>query len=180
MTTNTPPARSSLFNWIVNIFIFGFAIFMLWLLLPFAIERFSAGPLALPKALPTSEIMQPTARPTPPATTSQDGSGATEDRSVVVVDGIAQNAATAQAMFDAAVAAGEDVPNINATGESAPALLVSKPSVREGAGANVPTAEPLVQTNERFGSKAAPVDIQATKECKHGQVWVDGKGCRNP
>jgi hypothetical protein len=97
----------------------------------------------------------------------------------VQVDGIAQNAATAQAMFDAAVLAGETVPNINATGESAPALLVTKPSVREGAGENVPTAEPLVQNNDQFGSKQEPINIQETHTCLHGQVW-SGKGCRNP
>ena len=57
MTTNTPPARASLLTIVVNVFIFGFAIFMIWLLLPFALERLSTGPLALPQALPTAAVV---------------------------------------------------------------------------------------------------------------------------
>jgi hypothetical protein len=178
MTTNTPPARerATLGTIVTNIFIFGFALFMLWLLLPFAIERFSAGPLALPQALPTAAVR---AQPTP-AQRAQEGPSAPFSAPVAMpaapIDGIAQNEATATALFDAAVQAGE----AQSIPDPAPAILVTKPSVREGAGANVPTAEPVLEVTDWFGSKQAPVNIQATKQCKHGQVWIDGKGCKNP
>lgn len=59
----------------------------------------------------------------------------------------------------------------------------SKPAEeRMPSGENVPTSEPLPQTetNDRFGSKTKPVNIQETHQCLHGQIWVDGRGCKNP
>jgi hypothetical protein len=179
MTTNTPPARASLFGAVVNILIVCFVLLMGYLLWPFAVAQWQGiapGPLALPTTLPTAAVQ---ARTTP-APRAQEGPSAPISAPAgvqpVAIPGIAQNAAEADALYNAAVLAGEQ----RADPAPAPAILVTKPSVREGAGANVPTAEPVVVVTDWFGSKQAPVNIQATHECKHGQVWVDGKGCRNP
>lgn len=96
------------------------------------------------------------------------------------------NMATAQAQADAAyataVAGTERVPVPN-TGQGEPAVLGQRVADdRQPAPAYAPTAEPLPQTqvDGAFGSKPAPpVDIQATHQCKHGQVWTDA-GCKNP
>lgn len=88
--------------------------------------------------------------------------------------------ATAQAQFDAAVQAPLPVENV---GQGEPAVLVSKPADRQPAGENVPTSlpiEPQAQSDNGHGTKSKPVNIQETKTCLHGQVWIDGKGCRNP
>lgn len=100
----------------------------------------------------------------------------TDPAAAPALPGIAQNAATAQALFDAAVRAGETVPNV---GQSEPVILQSKPVERMPAGENVPTAEPLVENSGIFGSKPAVVDVQGTQQCKHGQIWT-ARGCKNP
>lgn len=75
------------------------------------------------------------------------------------------------------------VPNQNATGDTSPIIYAEKPAAdRQPAGDNVPTSEPLPAVTDQFGSRSVdpPVDIQATHQCKHGQVWRDGAGCKNP
>jgi hypothetical protein len=69
-------------------------------------------------------------------------------------------------------------------GQGEPAVLVQRSSEeRLPAGEIVPTSLPLPQgqTDGIFGSKpAAPVNIQETHQCLHGQIWVEGRGCKNP
>lgn len=117
---------------------------------------------------------------TPARQNGTTGSGATTDNGQAAID--AYNA-TAQAAYQEAVnAAAAPVPNQNNTGDTGPAMLVSKPAERQPAGANVPTAEPLTQAEntDQHGSKSKPENIQETKTCQHGQVWIDGRGCKNP
>lgn len=87
--------------------------------------------------------------------------------------------ATAEARYQEAISAPAPVENI---GQGAPVVLEQRAAPeRMPAGDNVPTAIPLSQTqaDDRFGSKSKPVNIQETKTCLHGQVWVN-PGCRNP
>lgn len=96
------------------------------------------------------------------------------------------NMATAQAQADAAyataVTGAERIPNQNNTGDSAPLERQSIQVDRQPAPDYAPTAEPIPQTqvDGAFGSKpAAPVNIQETHTCLHGQVWTES-GCKNP
>jgi len=93
------------------------------------------------------------------------------------IPGIAQNAATAQAEYDAAVRAAEPVPNV---GQGERVVINERPAEeRQGAGENVPTAEPVVENSGIFGSKPLLTNPQADHTCKHGQVWTE-RGCKNP
>jgi hypothetical protein len=74
-------------------------------------------------------------------------------------------------------------PNTDTLPPNAPAVEYgSKSNTLEGPGNGiVPTSEPIDQTvNDQFGSKSKPVNIQETHQCLHAQVWVDGRGCKNP
>jgi hypothetical protein len=97
------------------------------------------------------------------------------------IPGVAQNAATAQALYDAAVQAGEQAAPVPNVGQGAPVEIISKPAERQPAGDNVPTAEPVQQAESggMFGSKPALINPQADHQCKHGQAWTE-KGCKNP
>jgi hypothetical protein len=39
---------------------------------------------------------------------------------------------------------------------------------------------PQTDNSGAFGSKSKPVNIQETRQCLHAQVWVEGRGCKNP
>ena len=87
--------------------------------------------------------------------------------------------ATAEAQYQEAISAPAPVENI---GQGERVVLEQRAAPeRLPAGDNVPTAMPLPQPDNSgaFGSKSKPVNIQETKTCLHGQVWVN-PGCRNP
>lgn len=91
--------------------------------------------------------------------------------------------ATATAAYQQAIQA-QPQPNVDNLPANAPAVEYgSKPSALEQSNGIVPTSEPIDQAtvNDQFGSKPAkPVNIQETHQCLHAQVWVDGRGCKNP
>jgi hypothetical protein len=140
------------------------------------------GGVSAPVQLAPASLPAPTLRPQAPSAprTGTEGSGAAP------IDGIAQNSATATAMYQAtaqaALVQSAPPPNVNTTNDSAPVVREQIATDRQPAGENVPTAEP-VQEGESggiFGSKPVIVAPQMTHECRHGQVWVEEKGCRNP
>jgi hypothetical protein len=184
MTTTESPARMSagarLVNWIITAGLLVFLGMMIYLLWPFVMERFNAGPLALPLAQPTAYVVpaRPAAERAPQAPSAPFS--APVGIPAAPIDGIAQNAATAQAMFDAAVQAGEQPQqNVDNTGDTAPVIHGQRTNDRPAAGENVPTAEPVQVVTDWFGNKQKPINIQESHTCLHGQVWT-GKGCRNP
>lgn len=90
--------------------------------------------------------------------------------------------ATSQAIYQAtvqAVDASMPQPNTDTTGDTAPLERQSKENTLAPAGPDVATAEPLPQTTDQFGSKVAPIDIQGTHTCLHGQIWT-ATGCHRP
>jgi hypothetical protein len=95
---------------------------------------------------------------------------------------LAQIEATSNAIYHATAAAVDaPPPNTNTTGDSAPLIIEDKPADRQPAGANVPTAEPIVipEIDDQTGSKAVLINPQETHACRHAQVWTDS-GCKNP
>lgn len=151
--------------------IVGITLYMAW---PMLVARMG-GSVQIPALVfPTAAVVRPQTAPAP--------FSGTIPVQADPIPGIAQNAATAQAMFDAAVRAAAPVPNVDTTNDSAPVMRQAKPAERQPAGENVPTAEPVQQweSGEIFGSKPVVVNPQETHECKHGQVWIEGKGCKNP
>jgi hypothetical protein len=115
--------------------------------------------------LPTAAIV-PAKAPVPPGARPQQGSAPITVSAPADAAIDAYNA-TAQAQYQEAISA-----PVENTGQSVPVQLVTKPSARQPAGDNVPTAEPLVE--------GAPiVNIQATQQCLHGQTWTE-RGCKNP
>lgn len=118
---------------------------------------------ALPAAQPRPAVAQPAAAPAQPAIDAYN--------------------ATAEAVYQQAIEVAPVAAPIENVGQGVPVELHSKAAPeREPAGDNVPTAMPLPQTanDGQHGSKSKPVNIQETHQCLHGQVWVDGKGCKNP
>lgn len=87
--------------------------------------------------------------------------------------------ATSIAIYQATAAAAEPVPNQDNTGDTAPLTHESAEFDRQPAPAYAPTAEPQPVVDDQFGSKQAPINIQETHQCKHGQIWTDS-GCKNP
>lgn len=167
-----PPFLAVVLNYLSYLFLFAVCVVALILAWPTVIARLSGMPnVALP-TLPTAAVTLP-ARPPAPLSAPV---------AAPALPGIAQNAATAQAAFDRAVQVGETQPNTNVTNDPAPVIVQSKPVNRQPAGDNVPTAEPVQQAESSgiFGSRPVIINPQETHECKHGQRWVDGKGCRNP
>jgi len=179
-TTETTARRVSLFGQLLTIIamlliVIAGVLAAVWLMSTVP----GVAPMAAPQALPTAAVRVPPF-PAPRPQTSQEGSGRTIDPQPMVIPGIAQNAATAQAMFDAAVQAGEQPQqNVNLTGDTAPVIHGQRTNDRQPAGENVPTAEPVQVVTDWFGNKQKPINIQETHTCLHGQVW-NGKGCHNP
>lgn len=111
---------------------------------------------------------------------------APEQPVVAPADAIADYNATAEAQYQQAIqrqAAPAPIPNVDNTNDSAPLQYVSKPAPERLPSAdNVPTAAPIpeAQSSDQFGSKpAAPINVQETHQCLHGQVWTDS-GCHRP
>lgn len=74
--------------------------------------------------------------------------------------------------FNATQTAQFPQPNVDALPANAPMpQYVERQAVRQPAGDNVPTAEPVVEG-------APVVNVQETHECRHGQIWTDS-GCKN-
>jgi len=174
-TPRRPPFLAILLNYLSYLILFAVCIAMLIVAWPLVRANLSGQPLAAPPVAPTA-IIAPRA---PSAPISQPAPIVAPP-----IPGIAQNAATAQAEYDAAVRAAEQqaapVPN---TGQSVPVVINEKPAgARQPSGDNVPTAEPIqpAESNDQFGSKPVLVNPQETHTCLHAQVWVDGKGCKNP
>lgn len=167
--TRRPPFLAVVLNYLSYVFLFAICGVMLFLAWPVIHARLSGMPAVTLPTLPTAAIALP-ARPPAPLSAPL---------AAPALPGVAQNAATAQALYDAAVQAGEPQPNTNLTNDPAPVIVQSKPVERMPAGENVPTAEPIVENSGIFGSKPAVVDIQGTQQCKHGQVWT-ARGCKNP
>jgi hypothetical protein len=125
-----------------------------------------AGVPAIILATPTTGVRGQPAQPTLYAAPAQPA--------VDVNQAISNYNATQEAQF-------QQAPNV---GQGEPVVIQQRASEeRLPAGDNVPTALPLPQgqTDGIFGSKpAAPVNIQETHQCLHGQIWVEGRGCKNP
>lgn len=157
---------------ITNVVALAMVVIVGWLAWPMLVSEFqSRVGLSVPTISPppTAQPVRPQLAPVQPQLAAP------------AIPGIAQNAATAQAAYDAAVRAAETQPNVNTTNDSAPVVVESKPAERMPAGANAPTAEPIApaESGGIFGSKPVVTDPQATHECRHGQVWTDA-GCKNP
>jgi hypothetical protein len=150
---------------VVTILVVGLIAIVGFLAWPALVEQFQ---IRMGGAVPPA-LLQPTAivRPAPAQNVVRP----------VVVPGVAQNEATAQAMYDAAVQEVAPVPNVNPA--PAPAQLVTKPADRQAAPDVVPTAEPRPANDGIFGSKPAVVNPQEEHACLHGQVWT-ARGCKNP
>jgi hypothetical protein len=151
---------------------------MLFLAWPAVVARLSSSGVTLPSlpALAPAVVAPPRPQAAP-----------VEYRAPVMPNAPAltleQISATSTAIYHATAAAVDaPIPNTNTTGDTSPALIEERPAVREPAGANVPTAEPIAPdtSDGQTGSKTVLVNPQATHECRHGQVWTDGKGCKNP
>ena len=174
MTTHEAPRRpsavASFINWTITLFVVFFLCVLLFLMWPMITARLAQSGVALP-SLPTL----------PTAYVSPRSSPLTAPQGIPALT-LEQISATSTAIYQATAQAAEPPPNTNATGDSAPLLIEQKPSVRLPAGENVPTAEPLSvpQSDDQTGSKLLPVNPQATHECRHGQVWIAEKGCKNP
>jgi hypothetical protein len=173
MTTHEarrPSAVAVLINWIITAFVILFLCVLLFLMWPMLMARLAQSGVALPSlpTLPTAYVA-PLSRP----------QAAPQSAPVLSLE---QTVATSTAIYQATAQAAEPPPNTNTTGDSAPLIIEQKPSVRQGAGENVPTAEPIAlpQSDDQTGSKPVLVNPQATHECRHGQEWVEGRGCKNP
>jgi hypothetical protein len=175
MTTRERTARPSAvaiaINWIITAFVILFLFVLLYLMWPMLMARLTQSGVALP-SLPTiaTAYVAPLSRP----------QAAPQSAPALNLE---QVSATSTAIYQATAAAVDaHPPNVNTTGDSAPLVVEQKPSVREPAGLIVPTAEPIVipQSDDQTGSRPVLVNPQATHTCRHGQEWVDGKGCRNP
>ena len=174
MTTHQAPRRPSavatVINWTITLFVVFFLFVLLFLMWPMIQARLSQSGVALPNlpTLPTAYVA-PLSRPL----------AAPQSAPVLSLE---QISATSTAIYQATAQAAEPPPNTNATGDSAPLIIEQKPSVRQAAGENVPTSEPIVreQSDDQTGSKAVLVNPQEMHACLNGQVWVDGKGCKNP
>ncbi len=169
--TNQAPARPSFlaaaFSYIATTVALAFVVLMGYLLWPYAVAQWHGS----------APQVQPTPAPAPARANPAQNSVSAPALS------LEQISATSTAIYQATAAAVDaHPPNTNVTGDSAPLVTEQKPSVRQGAGENVPTSEPIVipQSDEQTGSKPVLVNPQETHECRHGQVWVDGKGCKNP
>jgi hypothetical protein len=179
-TRRTPFLAVALYygTYLVIFGMIGLGLFIGWPGISAAVQARLAGqPVVLPAA-PTAIIA-----PRPPVSAPAFQPPAAAPAAPAAIPGIAQNAATAQALFDAAVQAAEQAAPLPNTGQSEPATIGEKPADgRQGAGENVPTAKPIqpAESGGIFGSKPVITNIQETHECKHGQSWVEGKGCKNP
>lgn len=176
-----PPFLAVVLNYLAYLFLFAIC----------AVAIFLSWPMVLARLSSAAPVMQPT--PAPPAAPAvrqqyQQQQAPADIRSAPVapLPGIAQNEATSTAMYQATAQASlvnsAPPPNIDTTNDSAPLSREQRPADRQPAGENVPTAEPIVQgeSGGMFGSKPVLVNPQATHTCRHGQVWADGKGCKNP
>lgn len=175
--TRTPPTpRRPMVDTITNLVAVGMVLIVGWLAWPMFVAEFTARTgittiTTAPPTLPTAAVTLP-ARPSAPLSAPL---------AVPALPGVAQNAATAQALYDAAVEAGEPQPNTNLTNDPAPVVVQSKPVERMPAGENVPTSEPIqpAESGGIFGSKPVLINPQVDQQCKHGQVWTE-RGCKNP
>ena len=178
MTTHEarrPSAVATIINWAITLFLLSFVGVMLYLMWPMLLARIASAPpvtppapFLAPQSAPAIQSSHPALQATPLALPTAS---------------LEQISATSTAIYQAtAQAVDAPPPNINTTGDSAPLVVEQKPSIRQGAGAHVPTAEPIVipQSDEQTGSKAVVVNPQETHECRHGQVWIAEKGCKNP
>lgn len=173
MATNERPRSAS--DALINVLLIGVLAVVGWLAWPSLVTQFQArtgiAPLAAPAALPTAIV-----RPAAPASQPR-----LEQPAIAPQDAIADYNATAEAQYRDAVQA-QQQPNVNTTGDAAPLQRISKPADRQPAGDIVPTAAPIpdAQSTDQFGSKpAAPINIQETHTCLHGQIWTE-RGCKNP
>lgn len=181
-----PPPRRPLMDSITNIVALAMVVIVGWLAWPMLLHEFQTR----------SGIVQPTApalvQPTTPAAPLARPQAAPISAPAAPVQAVptaslAQIEATSMAVYQATAAAAElhtmPVPNTDITGDPGPIVLdQQRAEERHAAGENVPTAEPVTQAESggMFGSKPVLVNPQETHECKHGQVWVDDRGCRNP
>lgn len=116
--------------------------------------------------------------------TSQVAPQPTQARRVVVPTSapnqdIANYNATQTALWNAAQQVAP-IPNQDNTGDTAPVQYVSKPAVDRVPPPPVGEASVNDGNSGQFGSKqTAPINIQATHQCLHGQVWTD-TGCHRP
>lgn len=171
-----PSFVASALNTLVTLTLTAAVLIICYLLWPYAMKQWQTG-----------SPVQATAQPTTSSSSSggqstHDGRGDVSNNAATPVLNLEQISATSTAIYQATVQAAEPPPNINATGDSAPLVVEEKPVMRQGAGENVPTAEPIApaQSDEQTGSKPVLIAPQETHTCRHGQVWIDGKGCKNP
>lgn len=148
---------------------FGVALFLMWPAITNQVQQRLTGATA-----PTATVAAPagTLYQSPVALPLQNPGGSYNSQ------------AAADAAYATAVAGAEwaqPVPNQNNLPADAPLVEYgSRTNERAPAGENVPTAEPIPQTDDQNGTKQKePVNIQETKTCLHGQVWTD-TGCHRP
>lgn len=173
MTTTEAPRRPSrlvvVVNWTITLFVVFFLVVLLFLMWPMIQARLGQSGVTVPSlpTLPTAALSRPPAAAPASAPALN----------------LEQISATSTTIYQATAAAVDAPPaNQNNTGDSAPLMIEERPSVRQAAGENAPTAEPIAPGVDDgvFGSKQVLVNPQETHTCRHGQVWTDGKGCKNP
>jgi hypothetical protein len=166
-----PPLLAVLMNYVLYVLMIGVmagALFLAWPSLMAEVQHRLGGASIATPALATAVLQ---AAPVPPRATPlplQNPGGSYND------------AAAADAAYATAAAAPPQ--NVDTLPPGAPAPSYGqRTNDLAPAPAFVPTAEPIVQANDQFGSKrTAPVNIQETHQCLHGAVWVDDVGCQYP
>lgn len=178
--TNTrAPRRASASDTFVNVLLIGVLAVVGWLAWPSLVAQFYARTAGAPGLAQPTPASSSAPRPTPlPYHPMPD------QPAIAPADAIADYNATAEAQYQQALSPqAAPVPNVDTTGDTAPLQYASKPAPdRQPAGDTVPTAEPITEaeSNDQFGSKpAAPINIQQTQSCLHGQVWTES-GCHRP
>ena len=173
-----PPLIAVVLNYLTYVVLIAVCLATLYLAWPMIHARITGAPIV--QDAPSAPLVAPApaARPFTPAV-PQDAARAVPTAS------LAQTEATSLAVYHATVQAvnAAPIPNVDTTNDSAPVVREQKAVDPRPAGV-VPTSEPLGEVapgDDSHGSKAAPpLDIQATHQCLHAAVWVDGVGCQNP
>jgi len=185
-----PPLLAVLFNYVLYILmiaVISAALFLVWPGLVAQFQQRFLGASAPAILIATAAVGNPS--------TSSGGTGGEQATPVYRLPtalpiqnpgGSYNSQAAADAAYATAVAGAEGsqpVPNQDNLPADAPLpSFGSRVNDRQPAGENVPTAEPIPQTqsNDAFGTKrTAPINIQETHQCLHGAVWTDS-GCHYP
>ena len=165
-SSRKPPAGWVALNYlltILGVLVFAAGLIIAWPMVQARLAGETIAPVGAPQAQPTAQVFR-----------GQPYSGGASDArpAATPIPGIAQNEATATAQYNQAIQESQRGAIVLPQNDTAPVLRVQEQTDRQPAGDNVPVAEPVDES-------AAPVNIQQTHECRHGQVWTDA-GCKNP